>query len=246
MISVIIGSGNGLLPGWCQAMSWISTGLSIISFGVIIGSWTESARRPLSIYYILVSSFLLAWTICWWTSSRFISDRSTNLSRGKPQILLSNTRGNARHDIESQGKNEWAYKAMTDTHSTHSLRFSSWWFPNETGDIYWSPRPWRRHQMEIFSALLVFYEAVMKLPGWNYLSISKLQRWIPLTKASDAELWYLSDLRLNKRLIKQARRRWFETHRANYDVTIIGIPDETDLRAGQTDKKFPLYFNCKN
>ena len=37
-------------------------------------------------------------------------------------------------------------------------------------------------------------------------------RWIPLTKASDAELWCLFfDMRLNKRLKKQSRRRWFET-----------------------------------
>ena len=35
------------------------------------------------------------------------------------------------------------------------------------------------------------------------------QRWIPLTKASDSELWYF--LRLNKWLSKQSIRRWFET-----------------------------------
>ena len=35
-------------------------------------------------------------------------------------------------------------------------------------------------------------------------------RWIPRTKASDAELWYF-DLRLNQQLIKQWRRRWFGT-----------------------------------
>ena len=35
-------------------------------------------------------------------------------------------------------------------------------------------------------------------------------RWIPLTKTSDAELFFF-DLRLNKRLSKQSRRRWFET-----------------------------------
>ena len=34
-------------------------------------------------------------------------------------------------------------------------------------------------------------------------------RWIPPTKASDAELWYF--LRLNKRLSKQSRRRWFDS-----------------------------------
>ena len=36
-------------------------------------------------------------------------------------------------------------------------------------------------------------------------------RWILLTKARDAQLWCFFDLRLNKRLSKQSRRRWFET-----------------------------------
>ena len=34
-------------------------------------------------------------------------------------------------------------------------------------------------------------------------------RWIPHTKASDADVYF--DLRLNKQLRKQSRRRWFET-----------------------------------
>ena len=37
-------------------------------------------------------------------------------------------------------------------------------------------------------------------------------RWIPLTKASDIRSFdAFFDLRLNKRLSKQSRRRWFET-----------------------------------
>ena len=36
-------------------------------------------------------------------------------------------------------------------------------------------------------------------------------RWIPRTKASDAELWCFFDLRLNKRLSKQSWGWWFET-----------------------------------
>ena len=36
-------------------------------------------------------------------------------------------------------------------------------------------------------------------------------RWIPRTKASDAELWCFYDLRLNKQLNKQSRGWWFET-----------------------------------
>ena len=37
--------------------------------------------------------------------------------------------------------------------------------------------------------------------------------WIPHTKASDAELWYFLDLRLNKRLSKQSR--------GHYDVSVM-------------------------
>ena len=36
-------------------------------------------------------------------------------------------------------------------------------------------------------------------------------RWIPLTKASDAEHWCFFNLRLNERLSKQSRRWWFGT-----------------------------------
>ena len=40
---------------------------------------------------------------------------------------------------------------------------------------------------------------------------STCDRWFPITKASDAELWCLFDLRLNKRLSKQSIRRCLET-----------------------------------
>ena len=36
-------------------------------------------------------------------------------------------------------------------------------------------------------------------------------RWIPLTKASDTELWCFLDLHLNKRLSKHSSGWWFET-----------------------------------
>ena len=52
-----------------------------------------------------------------------------------------------------------------------------------------------RHQMETFSALLALCEG---------------HRWIPLTEASDARNFdAFFDLRLNKWLSKQSRRRWF-------------------------------------
>ena len=45
--------------------------------------------------------------------------------------------------------------------------------------------------------------------------------WIPLTKASDAELWCFLSSAPEQRLRKQWRRRWFETHRAHYDITVM-------------------------
>ena len=36
-------------------------------------------------------------------------------------------------------------------------------------------------------------------------------RWIPLTKVSDAELWWFCYLHLKKQLSEQWKRRWFET-----------------------------------
>ena len=54
-------------------------------------------------------------------------------------------------------------------------------------------------------------------------------RWIPLRKASDAELWCFFDLRLNKRLSKHSWGWWFETpsrllwHHYNGSHTVTGL-----------------------
>ena len=61
------------------------------------------------------------------------------------------------------------------------------------------PVPWWRHQMETFSLLLALCDG--EFTG---------DRWFPLTKASDAELWCFYDVRLNKRLNKQSICLWFE------------------------------------
>ena len=52
-------------------------------------------------------------------------------------------------------------------------------------------------------------------------------RWIPLTKASDAELWCFLYLCLNKWLSKQSRRWWFETSsRPLYDAIVMNAPQQ--------------------
>ena len=59
---------------------------------------------------------------------------------------------------------------------------------------------WWRHQMETFSALLAFGCGVFA--G---------HRWIPRTKASDAELWCFLWSAPEPTDMKTMRRRWFET-----------------------------------
>ena len=70
--------------------------------------------------------------------------------------------------------------------------------------------------METFSTLLAPFEGnppvTDKFPSqrpvtWEFTG----DRWIPLTKSSDAEICFIFDLRLNKRLSKQSRRWWFAT-----------------------------------
>ena len=60
--------------------------------------------------------------------------------------------------------------------------------------------PWRRHQMETFSALLAL--CVGNSPVTDEFPSQR-----PVTRSFDV----FFDLRLNKRLSKQSRRRWFES-----------------------------------
>ena len=59
--------------------------------------------------------------------------------------------------------------------------------------------PWWRHQMETISALLTLCG---EFTG---------HRWIPLTRPVTRSFDVFFYLRLNKRLCKQSRRRWFQT-----------------------------------
>ena len=66
------------------------------------------------------------------------------------------------------------------------------------------------------SRFVLYYDDVIKWKHfpryWPFVRGIHRSRWIPRTKASDAELWcLLIDLRLNKRLSKQWWGWWFET-----------------------------------
>ena len=70
---------------------------------------------------------------------------------------------------------------------------------------------WWRHEMDTFSVLpahcAVNSPVTFEFP-WRR----------PVTRIFDV----FFDLRLNNRLRKQSRRRWFESPRAHYDVTVMG------------------------
>ena len=65
------------------------------------------------------------------------------------------------------------------------------------------------------TGLCLFHDDVTKwkhfLRNWSFVRGIHRSRWIPHTKASDAELWFFFDLRLKKQLSKQSWGWWFET-----------------------------------
>ena len=68
---------------------------------------------------------------------------------------------------------------------------------------------WSLHML-ISAVLATFCHAICWLKATVSYHIEAGHRWIPPTKASDAELWLFFDLALNKRLSTQSRCRWFE------------------------------------
>ena len=73
-------------------------------------------------------------------------------------------------------------------------------------NLEWYRSPdWHRSNMMTWSNWNIF-----RVTGPLWLE-STDHRWIPLTKFNDTEMWCFFDLRLDKRLSKQSRRRWFET-----------------------------------
>ena len=93
-------------------------------------------------------------------------------------------------------------------HMSHLAQSESVVYHNTADPIPCRPR------IEIFTTLLF----MMTSSNGNIFSVTGHlcgeftgPRWIPHTKASDAELWCFFDLCLNKRLRKQSRGWWFET-----------------------------------
>ena len=83
--------------------------------------------------------------------------------------------------------------------------------------------------------------------------------WIPLKKASDAELWYLFILCLNKRLSKQSRGWWFETlsrplwRHCNAEIVIGSLHNEskrtyhgTEIQRRNITSRHLWYMSTRN
>ena len=104
-----------------------------------------------------------------------------------------------------------------------SKQSGGWWFETPS-------RPLWRHRNEIFLTpdhQCIVRDLVATVPadgfmmtsssGYNFRVTGPLweettgNRWIAITKASDAELWCFFYLRLDKRFSKQSSRRWYET-----------------------------------
>ena len=66
---------------------------------------------------------------------------------------------------------------------------------------------WWRHEMETCSASLAFYAGNSPVTEGNSPVTGEFPSHRPVTRSFDV----FFDLRLNKRLSKQSRRRWFET-----------------------------------
>ena len=88
----------------------------------------------------------------------------------------------------------------------HPRRMASFWLSSDNSIVYriiqyqFSMRPWYRHQMETFSALLAICAGNSPVPG-------EFPTQRPVTRSFDV----FFDLRLNKRLSKRSWGWWLET-----------------------------------
>ena len=119
---------------------------------------------------------------------------------------------------DTEKKNTTRYPvSLGKTWSTRNWVEKCYWFM-ELGKIPGPLRPWWRHQMETFSALLAICARNSTVPG-------EFPAQRPVTRSFDV----FFDLRLNKRLSKQSLGWWFETpslllwHHCN-EIKLLLVP----------------------
>ena len=100
------------------------------------------------------------------------------------------------------------YREILSLHYTHIL----WRLTHNWTCSFNLHSPRWRHQMETFFALLALCEGNSPVTG-------EFPSQRPVTRSFAV----FFDLRLNKRLNKQSRRRDLKRHRAHYDVTVIQV-----------------------
>ena len=126
---------------------------------------------------------------------KFIAIAKSSLN----EIVLLNQRARLVHSKNSRVSFTQPNSLILTT-ATHVYTLCMWFCPMFTQYIFDKPMISSSYGNTSF--------VTGPLLAWLGESIG--HRWIPLTKANDAELWCFY-LRLNKRLSNQSRRRWFET-----------------------------------
>ena len=139
-----------------------------------------------------------------------------------------------RNEINT-GIRRWLVSQNAPTSSTPLSNFTQlqnntkWYGVFVSGAV--GKTAWRRHQMETFSALLALREG-------NPSVIGGFPLLRPVTRSFDV----FFDLRLNKRLSKQSRRRWFETPSRSLwrHCNMLSIIVPVDQSQQQIRSLFPL------
>ena len=86
---------------------------------------------------------------------------------------------------------------------------------------FWRSTPWFMHMADGTYAMMTSSNRnIFRVTGLLSGEFTGHRR-IPLTKASDAELWCFLWAVPEKQLSKISRRRWFETPSRYYDVTVM-------------------------
>ena len=104
------------------------------------------------------------------------------------------------HFVETQ----FIYYVKSTWFKKYVGRISGWMFTRKKWGL-----------LKFYSAVFLLDDGVIKWKHfpryWPFVWGIHRSRWIPRTKASDAELWSFFHLHLNKRLSKRPRGWWFET-----------------------------------
>ena len=175
------------------------------------------------------------WSSLWHGSRQEASDEPASMCTSymmkissRPVSVISETNSNTTVTHNES----WTFMAIsynTQTKNTEICKRYTVYLTAQTSQIsgsFFSMYRWYKNY-QVTCAQLFGWEYIWDKPGYTSMMTSSNEnifhvtgplcgeftghRWIPLTKASDAELWCFYDLCLNKRLSKQSWGWWIET-----------------------------------